>query len=74
MLIDATSGLTDLDKECLKMAAKMGVSYNVVMTKIDKTNSNDDLELVKRELTSFMSSLLFFSPYVVMTSAKCVFK
>ncbi len=44
VLVDSRHGMKDSDAEVMTMLDKAGVSYRVVLTKIDKA---DDLEAIK---------------------------
>jgi GTP-binding protein len=66
LLIDARHGLKDSDRELMKMLDGAAVSYQGVLTKIDKA---DDLESVRGEVSAELATHVAAHPDLLATSA-----
>lgn len=68
LLIDSRHGLKDSDEELMAMLNESGVSYRIVMTKIDKTKSQER-EKAQRETAAMLKNHPAAFPDILMTSA-----
>jgi GTP-binding protein len=66
LLIDARHGLKDSDRDLMKMLDAAAVSYQGVLTKIDKA---DDLEATKAEVSAELAKHVAAHPLLLATSA-----
>jgi len=66
LLIDARHGLKDSDRDLMKMLDAAEVSYQGVLTKIDKA---DDLEAMKAEVSAELAKHVAAHPRLLATSA-----
>ena len=66
LLIDARHGLKDSDRDLMKMLDAAAVSYQGVLTKIDKA---DDLEAMKAEVSAELAKHVAAHPRLLATSA-----
>ena len=66
LLIDARHGLKDSDRELMAMLDAAAVSYQGVLTKIDKA---DDLEAVRAEVAAELAKHVAAHPELLATSA-----
>lgn len=67
VLVDSRHGMKDSDAEVMTMLDKAGVSYRVVLTKIDKA---DDLEAVKAAVTESLKKRAAAFPVIYVTSSE----
>lgn len=66
LLIDARHGIKDSDRDLMKMLDAAAVSYQGVLTKIDKA---DDLEAMKAEVAAELAKHVAAHPVLLATSA-----
>lgn len=69
ILIDARHGLKELDKDIFKMLDKVGVTYQIILTKIDKISDKALMELhakTQEEIKKFIA----VHPVVLVTSSE----
>jgi GTP-binding protein len=66
LLIDARHGLKDSDRDLMKMLDAAAVSYQGVLTKIDKA---DNLEAMKAEVSAELTKHVAAHPLLLATSA-----
>ncbi len=69
ILIDARHGLKPLDLEIFSTLDKAAVSYQVVLTKIDKISA-PQLETIFKQTEATLASYLAVLPLILVTSAK----
>lgn len=67
VLVDSRHGMKDSDAEVMTMLDKAGVSYRVVLTKIDKA---DDLESIKASVSEALKKRAAAFPIVYATSSE----
>ena len=68
LLIDARHGLKDADREMMRMLDEAAVSYQIVLTKSDKTRAGE-LERVRTDLADEARGHVAAHPQIAVTSA-----
>jgi GTP-binding protein len=66
VLVDSRHGLKDVDRELMKMLDGSGVSYRIILTKVDKA---DDLEKITADIALELKKYTAAYPEVMATSA-----
>jgi len=67
VLVDSRHGLKDTDRQIVRFLDDSAMSYHLVLTKSDKTNSND-LQKVQDQIKSEMSKFTALYPEMLVTS------
>ena len=66
LLIDSRHNIKDSDKEIMSMLDECAVSYQIVLTKIDKINNHDDVIL---ETKNLIQKFIAVHPEIHLTSS-----
>ena len=68
-MVDAKAGLTDLDENCIKMSQHIKKNFAIVITKVDKINS-EELNILIEKCSNTLKNYKYYSPFITLTSAK----
>jgi len=68
IMVDSRHGLKDSDREIMKMLDVAGVSYRIILTKIDKVK-DQKLEWMTKEVQKELKTFAAAYPYILGTSA-----
>lgn len=69
LLVDARRGIGDLDMDLIRQCDKKGLSYQIVLTKMDKLNKTEIAHLTEQTKT-IQSNLIACHPDIIFTSVK----
>lgn len=72
LLIDSRHGIKDNDRLLMDWLNRLAVSYQVVLTKVDKTKSQE-LDLIMAEVTQELQKNAAAHPAVILTSSETKF-
>jgi GTP-binding protein len=69
LLIDSRHGIKELDKEIFKMLDKVGVNYQIILTKIDKI-SQKNLDDILEKSYKIAQDFIALHPLILITSSE----
>jgi GTP-binding protein len=68
ILIDSRHGLKDSDQALMTMLDEVAVNYQIILTKIDKSNQ-DDLSIIIKKINDLMPNHPALHPEIILTSS-----